>query len=199
MPKNYTAIFYLLILSLVTINSFLWSGIAKAANIPKEAIRLRIIANSNSTTDQTIKHQIRDAVKALLDTKTGTITTKDDAYEVISTAIPEIELIVQQTLQASNKQVPYSISLEKSKFPTKMYGNYLYPAGKYETLLINIGEGTGDNWWCVLYPPLCFLDFNSNTVRNTSKQDASNIENKTTKINNKPKVKFALLKLFKNN
>ncbi|PEC80523.1 stage II sporulation protein R [Bacillus cereus] len=133
--------------------------------IPKEAVRLRILANSDSDKDQALKRKVRDEVKAQIDGWVTDLTSFEEARKVIQSHIPEIEKTVENTLKREGSKDSFQVKFSKNvKFPTKVYGNFIYPAGEYEAVLITIGEGEGANWWCVLFPPMCFLDFSSGTA-----------------------------------
>ncbi|EKS8375089.1 stage II sporulation protein R [Bacillus thuringiensis] len=133
--------------------------------IPKEAVRLRILANSDSDKDQALKRKVRDEVKAQIDGWVADLTSFEEARKVIQSHIPEIEKTVENTLNREGSKDSFQVKFSKNvKFPTKVYGNFIYPAGEYEAVLITIGEGEGANWWCVLFPPMCFLDFSSGTA-----------------------------------
>jgi stage II sporulation protein R len=144
---------------------------AEAKVIPDEAIRLRILANSDSEEDQALKRKVRDRVKAQIDTWVADLHSIDDARRIIQSRIPQLEQTVAQVLKEEGSEQSYKVEFGKHiKFPTKLYGNFLYPAGEYEAVLVTLGKGEGANWWCVLFPPLCFLDFSSGTaVRNEEK------------------------------
>lgn len=127
-------------------------------DIPSEAIRLRILANSDSAPDQLVKRVVRDeVVKAMNGWATGQQTI-EEARATIQSKLPELQGIVKDALASRGFAYTSSAELGLVEFPTKMYGNKVYPAGQYEALLITIGEGKGQNWWCVLFPPLCFVD-----------------------------------------
>lgn len=133
--------------------------------IPKEAVRLRILANSDSDKDQALKRKVRDEVKVQIDGWVADLTSFEEARKVIQSHIPEIEKTVANTLKKEGSKDSFQVKFSKNvKFPTKVYGNFIYPAGEYEAVLITIGEGEGANWWCVLFPPMCFLDFSSGTA-----------------------------------
>ncbi|AEA19021.1 MULTISPECIES: stage II sporulation protein R [Bacillus] len=133
--------------------------------IPKEAVRLRILANSDSDKDQALKRKVRDEVKVQIDGWVADLTSFEEARKVIQSHIPEIEKTVENTLKREGSKESFQVKFSKNvKFPTKVYGNFIYPAGEYEAVLITIGEGEGANWWCVLFPPMCFLDFSSGTA-----------------------------------
>ncbi|MFS0750283.1 stage II sporulation protein R [Oceanobacillus sp. 1P07AA] len=132
--------------------------------IPDEAIRLRILANSDSDRDQEIKHKVRDEINEVVTEWVKDIDDIDEARKLIQTRISELETVVDEVLIEEDEEVEYAVEYGKNiSFPAKLYGNYLYPAGEYEAILVTLGEGSGSNWWCVLFPPLCFLDFFNGT------------------------------------
>lgn len=161
--KHKAMILFIFILIAMFLNMKFQTVTAHAAGnevkIPDKAIRLRILANSNSKQDQTIKRQVRDAVNREVATWVHGLHTLPQARKVIKAHIPMIKKAVAQTLASHHVKQTYKVKLGEVQFPTKIYGNYVYPAGKYEALLITLGDGVGANWWCVLFPPLCFLDF----------------------------------------
>ncbi|WP_062351524.1 stage II sporulation protein R [Bacillus kwashiorkori] len=140
--------------------------------IPNEAIRLRILANSNSEQDQEIKRKVRDLVNAQITEWVEQLTSLEEARQVIQTNLPEVENIAREILQEEKVNQSVHVDFDRVAFPTKLYGNFLYPAGEYEAILITIGEGTGANWWCVLFPPLCFLDFSSGSAVSDGFEDS---------------------------
>ncbi|WP_156291996.1 stage II sporulation protein R [Oceanobacillus salinisoli] len=143
--------------------------------IPDEAIRLRILANSDSEQDQALKRLVRDRVNEEVTSWVEYMTDIDEARNLIQQRLPEIEKIVGEVIEEAGFENEFSVEYGKNvEFPTKLYDSYLYPAGEYEAILIEIGEGKGDNWWCVLFPPLCFLDFSFGT--SVSAADASEAE-----------------------
>jgi len=126
--------------------------------IPKESIRLRILANSDSASDQALKREIRDAIIARMQEWVVGPHTLDEARAVVNAHLPEFDALVGQMIQERGYSYSHTVELGKVPFPTKMYGNEVYPAGDYEALRVVIGSGEGQNWWCVLFPPLCFVD-----------------------------------------
>lgn len=132
--------------------------------IPQESIRLRILANSDGVGDQAVKRKVRDAVVEQMNAWVGELEdpqSLEAARGIIRDHLPEIGDKVQQTLADNGKEYSYQVELGVVPFPTKMYGGAVYPAGDYEALRITLGEGKGKNWWCVLFPPLCFVDAGS--------------------------------------
>lgn len=129
--------------------------------IPGEAIRLRILANSDKPSDQQLKRDVRDAVNAKITVWVKDLTSIKKAKTVIKSKLPEIQAIAEKTVADKGSNQSVHVEFGKVQFPTKLYGEFLYPAGEYQAILITLGEGKGANWWCVLYPPLCFLDFSN--------------------------------------
>ncbi len=164
--------------------------------IPDEAIRLRILANSDQEEDQTIKRKIRDNVNQEITKWVEELDSIEIARQTIQARLPEIEDIVEQTLQQENIEMDYQVNYDKNvNFPAKVYGTYVYPAGEYEAILITLGEGEGANWWCVLFPPLCFLDFsNGTTVAAESNEETAEPKQVEEK---EMEVKFFFLEWFR--
>jgi stage II sporulation protein R len=129
--------------------------------IPKEAIRLRILANSDLDADQALKRLVRDEVNANITTWVQELTNINDARAMLQSKQPEIQAIAESVVKREKSTQAVNVEFGKVQFPTKLYGEFLYPAGEYEAILITLGEGKGANWWCVLFPPLCFLDFSN--------------------------------------
>jgi stage II sporulation protein R len=173
--------FFILILISLAVMFLFFETQTKVANatmnasvkIPEDSIRLRILANSNTAADQKLKRDIRDEVNAQVSTWVDELSTLSEAREIINKQLPAIEKIVENKLNEAGIEKTYSVELNKVAFPTKMYGDYIYPAGQYEAVLITLGEGEGKNWWCVLFPPLCFLDFENGDAVKENKEDKS--------------------------
>jgi stage II sporulation protein R len=159
------ALAYVLILSIGTILSLYIPKnevtASEAIVIPKEAIRLRILANSDSESDQALKRLVRDEVNANITKWVQELTDINEARNMLQAKLPEIKAISEAVVKREGSSQTVNIEFGKVQFPTKLYGQFLYPAGEYEAILITLGEGKGANWWCVLFPPLCFLDFSN--------------------------------------
>jgi stage II sporulation protein R len=156
---------YLIVLSLGTMLSLYMPKTEAAAKesivIPGEAIRLRILANSDFDSDQAIKRKVRDAVNAQITLWVQDLTSMEKARTAIKEKLPEIKAIAEKVVHEQGSNQTVKVQFGKVQFPTKLYGQFLYPAGEYQAVLITLGKGEGANWWCVLYPPLCFLDFSN--------------------------------------
>lgn len=131
-------------------------------DIPAESIRLRILANSDSPSDQAVKRQVRDLIVAEMEQYASESKSEqytiDEAREVLGARLGELEQLVQAELERLGYSYGVKVELGMVPFPTKVYGAKVYPAGDYEALRVTLGNGLGQNWWCVLFPPLCFVD-----------------------------------------
>ncbi len=163
--RNVGIILYILLIMIGALANIYGQQTEAGANatvmIPDKAVRLRILANSDSAEDQALKRKVRDAVNAQINEWVADLTSFDQAKTVIQSHLHDIEQTVANVLREEKSNQSYHVQFGKVNFPTKIYGNYVYPAGKYEAILITLGAGKGANWWCVLFPPLCFLDFSN--------------------------------------
>ncbi|GAA0487476.1 stage II sporulation protein R [Salinibacillus aidingensis] len=162
--------------------------------IPDESIRLRILAHSNSEKDQEVKHEIRNQVNAEITKWVNELNDIEGARELIQSKLPEIEKIVGTVLEQNDIKQTFDLKFGDVQFPSKLYGGKVYPAGTYEALLITIGDGKGDNWWCVLFPPLCFLDFSNGTTVASAEEESAT----PTPDEQKVEVKFFVIDWFHN-
>lgn len=127
--------------------------------IPKEAIRFRVIANTDSKEDQQLKKEVVKSLSKDLQ-RTQKQKTLQEARNFIKEQIPSFEQTIQETLEKNNSQETFHINYGKNYFPEKEYNNVIYEEGEYESLVVTLGEGDGQNFWCVLFPPLCFVEEN---------------------------------------
>lgn len=126
--------------------------------IPDESIRFRIIANSNEEADQAMKMLIKKDLEKELFSKIASSKSIDDTRKIISDNQENIDRLLKKY------NINYDISYGKNYFPSKEYKGVNYNSGEYESLVISLGESKGNNWWCVLYPPLCLLESESNNM-----------------------------------
>ena len=138
----------------------------KEVLIPNEAIRFRVIANSNTIYDQDIKIQLKNVVQNKILELTSNSKTIDETRKVLKDNIKDIDTLVKNTLNKLGYDKKYNINYGYNYFPKKVYKGITYKEGEYESLVISLGEGNGDNWWCVLFPPLCMVESNENDVSN---------------------------------
>ncbi|WP_078550339.1 stage II sporulation protein R [Litchfieldia alkalitelluris] len=199
--KKQTMIFIYIVLMLIGANAGVFANKPEGqANgqlmIPDEAIRLRILANSDSEKDQKLKRIIRDEVNKEITTWVEDLTSIEDARELIKSRLDEIEEIVAEVLERENSPQDYNVDFGNVDFPTKLYGKFLYPAGQYEAILITLGEGNGSNWWCVLFPPLCFLDFSNGEAVDTSEKEKEEKPKVEEEKKEETEVKFFIVEFF---
>ncbi|MFD2170218.1 stage II sporulation protein R [Tumebacillus lipolyticus] len=131
---------------------------ALAQSIPGDAIRLRIIANSDKPEDQQLKRLVRDEVIQVVAAVVEGAKSPEEAQAKIAAALPKFQETAERVIAENGFSYAAQTDFGLVPFPTKMYGSEVYPAGDYEALRIQIGEAQGQNWWCVLFPPLCFVD-----------------------------------------
>ena len=131
---------------------FLFSNSNEEIIIPEDAIRFRIIANSNSAIDQKKKTEIKNQIEEKIYDVLTNVNNVKEARKLIKENLDVIEKIVKEY------QIPYQINYGQNYFPTKTYKGIIYPSGDYESLVITLGKGIGKNFWCILFPPLCLID-----------------------------------------
>ncbi|NLY42776.1 MAG: stage II sporulation protein R [Clostridiaceae bacterium] len=148
---------------------------AVQADLAHNLVRFHVVANSNSAEDQELKHRVRDRIIKEMQEQFEVSDDIESTKKIIRDNMQRIEEIARDEIRKSNKDYPVSVSLGNYPFPTKVYGEITLPAGKYEALRIVIGEGEGENWWCVLFPPLCFVDATHGEMPEESKQRLKNV------------------------
>lgn len=121
-------------------------------------IRFHIKAHSDSPQDQDLKYKIRDGVLVKFQDKFAVSSSIEETRRLIRENIPLIEAYTQDLIKDEGQDLSVVVNLENRHFPTRKYGEKVYPKGDYETLQITLGEGQGKNWWCVMFPPLCIVD-----------------------------------------
>ena len=127
-------------------------------------IRLHIIANSDTEIDQDVKLQVRDAVLGYLTGKLDLSNSTEASTAIIQKELPNIQKIAIEVLEKNGHVGVATAEYGAYAFPTKQYENIALPAGTYNALRITLGEGAGQNWWCVVFPPLCFADSQNGTI-----------------------------------
>ena len=163
----------LLFVIFISTSAYSYSS-AVSNNIADSIFRLHVIANSNSSDDQTLKLEIRDNVLKYMNSILVNTNSKSEAINIVKSHINEIYSIAKTTCKTYGYDYPINISVGKSDFPTKVYGDVTLPAGIYDSLKIEIGSSSGNNWWCVMFPPLCFVDVSSGIVPAESKEILKN-------------------------
>ena len=126
------------------------------AQADTDYLRIHVRANSNSQTDQNIKYIVKDEVVRFITPYAAQCTDKEKAIKIISSILPQIEEVCDRVLKENGFSYTSKASVRAEEFPTRVYGDLTLESGIYDALIIELGSGTGDNWWCVIYPPLCF-------------------------------------------
>ncbi len=199
----------LLLICLLNLNSCTSSNIVEDyqstdelvyENIVNKIIRFHVIANSNSEEDQNLKLKVRDRVIEFVSNSLSESKSLDESRRFIIDNKNNIEAIAEAVIKENGYDYSVDSSLSKENFPDKVYGDVIFPQGEYEAYRILIGEAKGENWWCVMFPPLCFVDGTKEAVDSTkivSSLEEDNEEDNSK--NNKIKFRFKLFEiLFKN-
>lgn len=178
---------------------------AVSNDISNSVFRLHVIANSDSTEDQDLKYKVRDNLLNYMNTLCINCTSKEEAIKLVYNYQEEFKEIALDTIKSEGYSYDVNINIGNFKFPTKEYGDITLPAGFYDALRVEIGEAKGKNWWCVMFPSLCFIDISSGIVPEESKENLEKVlsEEEYSIISNNDeysiKLKFKLLELFADN
>ncbi|WP_291653922.1 stage II sporulation protein R [Clostridium sp.] len=168
-------------------------------DIVNEIIRFHVIANSDSEEDQNLKLKVRDKVIEYVSDKLKDCKNLSEAREVIVNNKSTIESIAKDTVIENGYSYEVTSMLSRENFPDKVYGDLIFPQGEYEAYRILIGEAKGQNWWCVMFPPLCFVDGTKDAVDSNEiekklseekAKDEENTKSKTENNNKKADIKF---------
>jgi len=143
--------------------------------IAQELIRFHVRANSDSDSDQKLKLMVKDSIITYLEPKLSQSRSIDETRQILNNNMDVIRNVAVQTLVANGSDYSVKVYFEESYFPMKSYGDITLPPGDYEAFRVDIGESEGKNWWCVLYPPLCFVDATHGTLPDSSKEKLKNI------------------------
>ena len=154
---------FILIIFIFVFYVFISDVLAKNITIPNDAIRIRIIPNSNSSFDQDIKLKVKDKLEITMYDLLKDAESSEEAKEIIQNNLELVDKDVKKILSDENYDKGYTINFGKNYFPEKEYKGVKYKEGYYESLLITLGKGEGDNWWCVLFPPLCLIEGEEDT------------------------------------
>lgn len=134
------------------------------AKTPEALIRFHVLANSDSEEDQALKRAVRDAILKQVAPKLAASRSIEESRQIVQQIRPEMEAIALSVVEKWHKNYIVHTEYGHYAFPTKSYGNLVLPAGNYEALRVVIGKGEGSNWWCVLFPALCFVDIEHSTA-----------------------------------
>lgn len=205
----------ILILSLIAIISIMTisiSGEVKKISTASEdykhkLIRFHVIANSDSDEDQNLKLKVRDAIINYLQPKLLESESIEESESIIKKEYDELEKISKSVISENGYDYDVKVGIDYSEFPTKQYSNVVLPAGEYKALRIIIGEGKGKNWWCVMFPPLCFVDEEKGIIDKDTddklrevltEEEYELISQKTSKQMNRVQVKFKIVEIIQN-
>ena len=155
---------YILSIIVVIITYVIISNVVVANNlIPDDAIRVRVIANSNDDYDQKIKYEVKDIVEDDMYKLLNNVTNLDIARNKIRSNLNIVEDDIDTYLKNKNYNLGFDINFGYNYFPKKEFKGITYKEGYYESVVVTLGSGNGDNWWCVLFPPLCLIEAEEST------------------------------------
>lgn len=167
---------------------------SELAPMSDQLIRFHVVANSESEQDQELKRAVRDAILKEVSPKLAVSQSLDESRQILMQIRPEMESIGRSVVKMWDKDYSVRTEYGHSSFPTKSYGSLVLPAGDYEALRVVIGEGQGSNWWCVLFPPLCFVDIEQSTAVQVDGKQGIPIKNAIKQpersTTDSPKVRF---------
>lgn len=166
-------------------------------DIANEIIRFHVIANSNTDEDQALKLKVRDEVIEFVSNSLKESKDLDESRQFIIDNKSNIEDIAKSVIIENGYSYNVTSTLSRENFPDKIYGDVVFPQGEYEAYRILIGEAKGENWWCVMFPPLCFVDGTKEAIDSTEVVEKLEGNNKKEKVkNNKVKFKFKLFQML---
>ena len=195
-------IFLLFLYVFISAQSYV-SAVSK--NLSDAVFRLHVIANSDSNEDQSLKLKVRDSLLNYMNNICLNCSTKKEAISIAQSHKYEFQKIAEETIRNNGYDYSVKININNFYFPTKNYGDISLPAGLYDALRVEIGEAKGQNWWCVMFPSLCFIDISSGIVDNEAKENLEqNLEQESYTIiseskNSNIKFKFKLIEFFAEN
>ncbi len=194
----------LILLSLFILISAISYVDAVSNNIADSVFRLHVIANSNSKEDQELKLKVRDELLSYMNIISKDSTSKQEAMQIANEHKEEFTQIAEKVIKENGYNYTVNVQIGKADFPTKYYGDITLPAGTYDALKVQIGEAKGQNWWCVMFPPLCFVDVSTGIVPDNSKQELKqSLDNEEYDLisktdDNEISFKFKIVELFQN-
>ena len=198
--RNFSLIVFLLFIYVFICAQNYVSAVSN--NLSDAVFRLHVLANSDSAEDQALKLKVRDSLLNYMNNICSNCTTKEEAISLANENKKNFQQIAEQTISENGYNYPVKINIDNFYFPTKNYGDITLPAGFYDALRVEIGEAKGKNWWCVMFPSLCFIDISSGIVDDSAKENLEkNLEEESYSIisdknNSEIKLKFKLIELF---
>ena len=176
---------------------------AVSEDISESVFRLHVIANSDSQEDQNLKYKVRDKILEYMNEISIDCSSKDEVIALAKENQENFQDIAKKVIKENGYDYDVNVSIGNYEFPTKNYGDISLPAGNYDALRIEIGDAVGQNWWCVMFPPLCFVDVTSGVVpdesKETIKENLNDEEYNLISNTESPsiKFKFSLIEFFK--
>lgn len=164
---------FLIILILLLLYIFISAhsyAITVSNELSSNLLRLHVIANSDSEEDQKLKLKVRNALLEYMSKNLSTVSSKDNAINFVLQNKEELTKIAEEIIKNEGFNYDVDISIENTYFPTKNYSNISLPAGYYDSVRVKIGSASGKNWWCVMFPPLCFIDSSSGILSDNSEE-----------------------------
>ena len=143
--------------------------------LASQIIRFHVLANSDTTEDQALKNKVRDAVLADMEALLSSTEDIEETRAIINDNIDRIKEVSKRVIEENNKDYNVNVKLENALFPTRAYSDMILPTGEYEALRIEIGEAKGQNWWCVMFPPLCFVDATHSVIPKSTQTTLQNV------------------------
>ena len=192
----------ILLFAFILISAFSYVS-AVSRDIANSVFRLHVIANSDSIEDQSLKLEVRDALLDYMNKISINCKTKNEVINLAMKHKDNFIKIAEDIIIKNGFNYLVEVDICNSYFPTKTYGDLSFPVGMYDCLKIKIGNASGKNWWCVMFPPLCFVDVSTGIVPNDSKEQIRNdlIDEEFNLIcnsDNQINFKFKLVELFQN-
>lgn len=202
--RNFSLIVFLLFIYVFICAQNYVSAVSN--NLSDAVFRLHVLANSDSAEDQALKLKVRDSLLNYMNDICSNCTTKEEAISLANENKKNFQQIAEQTISENGYNYPVKINIDNFYFPTKNYGDITLPAGFYDALRVEIGEAKGKNWWCVMFPSLCFIDISSGIVDSEGKEKLeNNLDSESyeliseSKTSTEFKLKFKLLEVFSHN
>jgi stage II sporulation protein R len=167
----------IILISMMTLAFYGWTEevYQNRASYKDKLIRFHVLANTDAPEDQELKLKVRDRIIAEMNPKFEKSKSLDQSRSIIEENLKDIEAIAEAEVQRNGYNYDVAVKLEEAVFPTKNYGSITLPAGTYEALRVVIGKGEGSNWWCVLFPPLCFIDMKNGLTNEETKNNLMNV------------------------
>ena len=198
--NSFLILFLLIVYILFSAQSY---SFAISSDLSDVVFRLHVIANSDSKEDQDLKLKVRDNLLNYMNNICSNCETKEEAMKIANKNKEIFQKIAEDTIKENGFNYSVKVNINNFYFPTKTYGDISLPAGYYDALRVEIGEAKGQNWWCVMFPSLCFIDISSGVIDKSGKEKLeSNVDEESYKVisqsenNSSIKFKFKIIEFF---